>query len=454
MLAFGESQTKPVSWWAVVLVGLEYMYILMIIGIRMCVQCIVDRLHTTTQVAACPLAHDGTAVEIANTQLTCHVNKSALTALTTLLHEASASAPVPLDAEEPPPPAAPTVPGGVLRLLQRDAFRSVDSGHSQQEPPGGRWFGRQGAGSTDSSEGPSSSRDPSEPGTCLRSPQVIENFVHPGSGGAPNATGALDLDVWHTDGDWEAPDHYGSWFVVPEGQAAFAVAVSHDGGNANADDESSEELIAAPRGSHMPAALYPDYVSAGPALSNNEAPKPLCARCAIAPLGPLFPPSRLRVVAREVAVLVRLLRQGAAPSTAEGASALVEVDVPRLCVQLDTFDPGQLFQRCVSVAVHELELRDWGVDGRDGAASPHILLGPFSLNRAPSSGDACVVHVTMQDVCPDQREGLRGIESRVAAACAALRVQLDQGALLLLEELASGLVGDTEATNDSGKRDA
>ena len=396
------------------------------------------------QVAACPMAGDGTAVEVANTQLTCHINKPALAALHTLLQEAHAAAPPP-QAPAPTPAPVPTVEGGVLNQLQPNAFASIAPPDGQHEPSiGGRWFGRQGPGSTDSSEGPSSSRDPSEPG-ALRSPQVIENFVAPGAGGAPQATGALDLDVWHTDGDWEAPDHYGSWFVVPEGQAAFAVAVSHDGDGSNAEEEPSEP-ITAPRGSIMPAALYPDYVAVGPSmLGCADAPKPLCARCAIAPLGPLFPLSQTRFVARDVSVLVRLLRDGPATAT-EAASALVEVDAPRVCLQLDVFAPGQLHARCLSIAVHELELRDWGVEA-EGCAEPRVLLGPFSLNRATSGGDACVLHVVLQEVCPDAQHG--GVEMRVTAACAALRMQLDQGTLLLMEELGGGVGGGVPAPEDN-----
>lgn len=391
------------------------------------------------------MAGTGTAVEVANKQLTCHVNASCLTALTALHEASAAAAPSPGQSTSPPVLETPTVKGGVLHQLQPNAFAS-SSNHDEQEehPTGGRWFGRQGPGSTDSSEDPSSSRDPSEPG-ALRSPQVIENFVAPGAGGTPQATGALDLDIWHTDGDWEAPDHYGHWFVVPEGQAAFAVAVSHDGGNAA--EEEAEEALPAPHGSLMPAALYPDYVSAGPALTRGAgAPKPLCARCAIAPLGPLFPSSRVRVVVRDMSVLVRLLRSGQAMS-AEAASAVVEVDAPRVCLQLDVFAPRQLYVRCLSIAVHELELRDWGVHG-DPATVPRVLLGPFSLNRAPSGGDACVVHVVLQEVRPDLQHG--EVETRLTAACAALRVQLDQGALLLMEELASGLGGGEEDVVDGG----
>lgn len=390
------------------------------------------------------MAGNATVVEVANTQLVFHLNKSAARALTTLLREANAAAPTPTT-DDAPTDTPTAVPGGLLRQLQSDAFQSDTRADGSPDPPGGRWFGRQGPGSTDSSDDPSS-HDTSDAG-ALRTPQVIENFVAPGAGSTPTATDALGLDVWHTDGVWEAPDHYGSWFVVPEGQAAFVVAVSHDGGkDPLGEEEPSEELLVAPPGSLMPAAMYPDYVSAGPALRGDDAPKPLCARCAIAPLGPLFPPSTLRVLARDVSLLVRLLREGPAPVNAtDAASALVEVDASRVCMQLDVFAPGQLHARCLAVAVHALEVRDWGVHGSTADHAPNILLGPFSLNRASSGGDACVVHVVVQDVCPDLQGG---VESRVTAACAALRVQLDQGALLLLEELASGVEEDAAPPDD------
>ncbi len=315
-----------------------------------------------------------------------------------------------------------------------------------------------------------------------RTPQIIEDFLladRHGGGTPPEAPGALSLDVWHTQGDWEAPDEYGTWFVVSETQPAYAVAVQHDGHAEEAvvcdfeSDDEDEGPRRAPPGSCMPATMYHEYVSGEPVVGgaaaltgahgpgggpNGNVGASLTTRCVIGPLVGPYPPSTLRLVLRDATVLLRLLRDDDEIGAVQGgggqggpedvASALVEVHVRRVCCQVDVFAQGQLYTHHAAVALHEVEVVDWGPTG--GASSggyapstqnttpPRVLLGPYSMNRAPSGADACMVCVKIEGVCPNAQGAPASKEVRLTVAGGALRVSLDQGALLLIEQLGNG----------------